>query len=298
METPLPTVPAGPPSPPPSGGSSLPPAPGRAAGSASVTVGQLFGRTLRTWARNALFLSLLGALGGLPMAVASYRMYSEVGLFPDPVAAGQDPFAANPLFTHWRTYLAGMLVTMLVWSVANAAAVHLAAQELRGEKVRRGAAMAAAFHRGPYVVALVALVSLATIATSCTLVVPFVLMTGWCASVPATVLEGLGPVRALARSWSLTRGHRWTLFLGFLLVTLPVAFVALALQSIGMAIVFAAGGRDALGPGRALAAAMFAYQVIASMLGIMTMVVCAVAHHRLHVVKEGGDPAALGRIFE
>ena len=232
------------------------------------------------------------------MAVVSFRIYSETGLLPDPVVAAQDPFAANPMVTHWRTYLAGWLVTLLAWSVANAAAVHAAAQALRGEKVRPGAALVAAFHRGPYVLGVLVLAWLGMLATSCTLVLPFILMVGWCASLPATVLEGTGPLRALARSWDLTRGHRWRLLGGLLLVMLPVMFVALALQAVTMAVLGFTGGSAAFGPGRTLATSMAAYQVIAGALGTVTMVACTVAHHRLRTVKEGGDPVTLGRVFE
>jgi hypothetical protein len=263
-----------------------------------VTVGYLVGTTFRTIGRNAPFIALLGALASLPMAVVSFRIYSEMGLFPDPVAAGRNPFAANPVFAHWRAYLAGSLVTMLVWSAANAGAVHASGQALRGERVRAGPALAAALHRGPYVLAVVVLAWLAMIAAACTLVFPFILMVAWCASVPSTVLEGTGPIRALARSWALTRGHRWRLFASFLIVMLAVSFAAIALQSAAMGIAVAAGGHDALGPGRALATAMSVYQVIAGMLGMATIVACTVAYHGLRKMKEGGDPAALGRIFE
>ncbi len=295
MEEPLPTIPAGPT--PPARWDSLPPEPGRAA-PRSPRPGELAGATFRTWGRNALLLSLLGALASLPMAAVTYRMYLDTGFFPDPALAAQDPFAANPVFAHWRSFLAGWLVTLLVWSAANAAAVHATAQALRGERVRRGAALAAAFHRGPYVVVIVLLSTAAALATACTVVVPFVLMVGWCAALPSAVLERTGPLRALARSWGLTRGHRWRLTAGLLLVLLPVGFAVVALQAAAMGIAFAAGGRDALGPGRTLAAAMSAYQVIAGALGMVSVVACTVAHHRLRTVKEGGDPDALASVFE
>jgi hypothetical protein len=296
VEQPLPTIPAGPP-PAPSGWSSIPPSPGRAP-PRSPTAGDLAGTTFRTFWRNAPLLLALGAVASLPMAAVTYRVYLDAGLFPDRLAAAQDPFAGDPVLAHWRLYLLGWLVAVLVWSAANAAAIHASAQALRGERVRPGRSLAAAFHRGPYVVAIVLLTTMAALATACTVVVPIVLMVGWCASLPSTVLEGRGPFGALARSWQLTRGHRWRLAAGFLMVLLPVAFGVVALQSAAMGIAFAAGGRAALGPGQPLALAMSLYQVIAGMLGMVSMVACAVAHHRLRVAKEGGDPVALGAIFD
>ena len=47
----------------------------------------------------------------------------------------------------------------------------------------------------------------------------------WVVAVPALLAEGIGPVRALRRSWHLTRGHWWRVF-GILLVVYLLAYVA------------------------------------------------------------------------
>jgi hypothetical protein len=182
--------------------------------------------------------------------------------------------------------------------VAQAAAVHATAQALRGERARIGPSLSAAFHRGPYVVGVMVLGWLAMVGTACTVVVPLLLMVAWCAALPAAVLEEVGPVRALARSWGLTRGHRWILTGGFLVLVLASMFAVLAVQSVAMGIAVWTGGQEALGPGRALGVAMAAYQVLAGMLGMVTIVGCGVAYHGLRTAKEGGDPRALAHVFE
>jgi hypothetical protein len=55
------------------------------------------------------------------------------------------------------------------------------------------------------------------------------LMVRWAVAVPAALAEGIGPVRALGRSWALTRGHWWRLFGILLIAYLLVAAVQGAL---------------------------------------------------------------------
>jgi hypothetical protein len=58
------------------------------------------------------------------------------------------------------------------------------------------------------------------------LIVPgLFLLTRWILVTPAVVLEGLGATEALRRSWSLVRGHGWTVF-GIILVTILLAAIA------------------------------------------------------------------------
>ncbi len=51
----------------------------------------------------------------------------------------------------------------------------------------------------------------------------------WVVAIPAMLAEGIGPVRALDRSWTLTRGHWWRLFGCLLLLYLLSSMVQAAL---------------------------------------------------------------------
>ena len=59
----------------------------------------------------------------------------------------------------------------------------------------------------------------------------------WIAALPSLVVEGLGPLQALRRSWDLTRGHAWRSFgyllllgiLGYVVTNMPSAAVQQAL---------------------------------------------------------------------
>ena len=265
----------------------------------SFSVGALVGRSFRIWGRHALLFAVVGGLGNVPAAFAVYLLYSRMPVMTDP---------AHPeeFFSQFQSMFSGMMrsfvlvwfLSLVVMSLVMAAVCQGASQALRNEPVRSGAMLSAAIHRAPYVVAVMILGMLAALATACTVVGPIFLMVCWCAAIPATVVERVGPIRAFGRSWQLSRGHRWQLFAGFAVLTLALAAAGGILQGISTASILAISGPESLQPGPALALPTAIYQVFAGMLGTITMVGLAVAHHGLRAAKEGGDPATLERIFE
>jgi hypothetical protein len=265
----------------------------------SFSVGALVGRSFRIWGRHALLFAVVGGLGNVPIALGVYLMYSRM-----PVMA--DPGRPEEFFSQFQSMFSGMMrsfvllwfVSMVVMSLVVAAVCHGASQALRNEPVRPGAMVSAAIHRAPYVLAVVILGMLAALATACTVVGPVFLLVCWCAAIPATVVERVGPIRAFGRSWELSRGHRWQLFAGFAVLTLALAAAGGILQGISTAAILAISGPQSLPPGPALALPSAVYQVFAGTLGTITTVGLAVAHHSLRVAKEGSDPVALARVFE
>ncbi len=301
MEEPLPTVPApGPGQPPGPPDWSRVQAPGPVKPS-SFGVGTLLSRSFRIWGRHVLAFAVVGALGSLPIALMMYWLYSRMPTLMAMDPARPQEFLAELTKNIGATVL-GWLVAMLAMALQMAAVCRGADQALHGERIRLGAMLGAAVHRGPYVLALFLLASLAWLATICTLVVPVLLVVAWCVSIPATVVEGVGPVQALGRSWGLTRGYRWHLFAGFVVLTLCVAGASMIIQSIWMAVQTAVSGpplvMDPFEAMRAMALPIAIQQVVAGMLGTLTPVGMAVAHHALRSAKEGGDPVALAQVFE
>lgn len=296
MDDPLPTIPApGPERPPGAWDWSRVPSPGGAPPS-SFGVGDLVGRSFRIWARHAFRFALLGGVAAVPMGILTYQLYLRMPFLARPDPALVDEFLSQ-LPRLMGSFVLGWLVSVVAMSIAMAAVCRGAAQALRGESVRAAAMLSAAVHRGPYVVAIMLLVTLAALATSCTIAFPVVLLVGWCASVPATVVEGASPIHALVRSWDLTRDHRWQLFAGFAVITACLVGAAMIFQGLS-ALVFRAVSGPNPDPVRELAVTAAAYQVFAGMLGTLTTVGLSVAHHRLRVVKEGGDPLTLSHVFE
>ncbi len=61
----------------------------------------------------------------------------------------------------------------------------------------------------------------------------------WVVGVPALLAEGIGPLKGLGRSWTLTRGNWWRLFGTLLLVYLLQAAISTALGALGLPLGFA-----------------------------------------------------------
>jgi hypothetical protein len=260
-------------------------------------VGYLIGRSFRTWARHALAFALMGGVGGVPMAYVMYLLYARM-----PAMVRADPSRAQEFLASFGkmmgTFVLGWLVSLVAMSLTMAAVCQGAAQVLRGERARPGAMAAAAIHRAPYVLAVVLLTTLATMATACTVVVPILLLVGWSAAIPATVVERAGPIRSLGRSWALSRGYRWRLFAGLAVIMVSMMAAGGVVQGVATAVIRAISGPSALEPGPAIALPMAIYQVFAGMLGTISTVSMAVAHHGLRTAKEGNDPVVLARVFE
>jgi membrane-anchored glycerophosphoryl diester phosphodiesterase (GDPDase) len=61
----------------------------------------------------------------------------------------------------------------------------------------------------------------------------------WGVAIPAMLAEGVGPIRALDRSWTLTRGHWWRLFGILLLMYLLTSFISGALGAFSLPLAIA-----------------------------------------------------------
>jgi len=76
------------------------------------------------------------------------------------------------------------------------------------------------------------------------LLIPLVvwILVRWSVAIPVMLVEGVGPTRALGRSWNLVRGHWWRLLAIFI-----VAYLLTSTISSGVGAL--AGGLAALLPG-------------------------------------------------
>jgi hypothetical protein len=115
------------------------------------------------------------------------------------------------------------------------------------------------------------------------------ILTKFSLTVPVIVIEGvMNPVRALGRSWSLTKGNSVRLFLFFLLLLLAFIVIAIVIGIAGAVVGFVAGE----------AATVFVSALInalTNMAGItLYLAVLAAVHRQL----SGGSPQALGETFE
>ena len=121
----------------------------------------------------------------------------------------------------------------------------------------------------------------------------FYVYLGWSVTLQAIVLEGLGPLRGLARSWSLTEGSRWRI----LAVTLVLSILVSILGSIPGVVVQLAG--DALIQARATpenlavilstTISLIAQTITQTIFGALTYIAMTVLYYELRVRKEAFD---------
>jgi hypothetical protein len=116
------------------------------------------------------------------------------------------------------------------------------------------------------------------------MVVASVLVVRWSLTLPACVVEGLGPVDSLRRSAELTKGHRWKVFGIILLVCTPLpaatAMLGAAMSSFDPALRYL--GQFILG--------------VAWITGFSC--VLTVIYHDLRVAKEGVDSGQIADVFD
>jgi hypothetical protein len=241
-------------------------APAQEVASTAFGTGRLIGRSFSIWFRGLPAFGLVGLACYAPMAAGIYLLYSRL---PD-LARGDVPPDQGRFWVGIAGFGVAWALSILLVAFELGAVSAGALQALRGEKVRLSAMLALGARRFLPMLGMSLLMGLAVLAATCALLVPaIILMCGWCAAAPALVVERLGPLRALRRSWALTRGRRWAVFAGFLVVVLCVTAVAMTI-----------------------------YQLVAGVLGTVTFVASAVAYHDLRQEKEGGDPAQLAKVFE
>lgn len=297
MESPLPTVPAPGPAGPqaPTDWSSVS-APGGGPRS-GFGVGVLLSRTFRTWWRDLPAFALFGVVASLPMAWGVYHLYGDLAelLVPDP---------SSPFANVARIYaqVGGLwFASFVLATIQVGAVVHGASRRLRGAKAGLGEMISVGLARSFAMFGMLFVALVATVGTACLVVPPFLLATGWAAAAPAVAVEGAGPIRALGRSWHLTRGHRWKIFGGVLLVYLAMFLVTSVLQGALTGASFSWPGAAASMTAddfRAMALPMGILQLAGGIVGSPLLVATAVVHHGLCLVKEGGDPVQLAEVFE
>jgi hypothetical protein len=271
------------------GAPPAPPPGGFAPASSTFNVGRLITETFSIWLKNAGWVIPLVLLFNAPVAVAMFRAYAR---FPsDP--AGQQLLRSS-------AFWAAMVINLLINPLELFAVVRAATRRLRGDAVTLGDLVGATARAYFPALALWILVLLAGLATGCTVYFPFMLLTAWSASLPAMDEEGLGPIQALRRSWQLTRGHRWQVFAGLLVVALIVrtaSFVLGAVLTVG--VVGMPGLTRGVGVGgQGLGAAQALSTLVESVGSSLVTTATAVAYHQLRQVLEGPAVAHLRRVFE
>lgn len=243
--------------------------------SRELTAGSLALTAVSVWWRHLFKFAGLSLLALLPTMAAGIAAIVAISAAGDHASASWSPFLTTALG----------VVMIFSWTVLQLGGLTLGAvQHLTGHPVRFGAMVATTLRRAPAVLGAAFLTYAMVLLGTALLVVPGAIVA--CAlsvSLPAAVMERVGPLRALKRSWELTRGSRDTLFLAGLVLGVPVFVVSLAAQA----------GTTLFGP-----LAPLALLAIQALVTPLPMLLAAVAYHGLRVAREGSATEDLAKIFE
>jgi uncharacterized membrane protein len=166
--------------------------------------------------------------------------------------------------------------------------------ELRGERVSFGAMLETGLRRGLPVVVVAVVAWLGMMFAMFFLVFPAVMLgCAWAATVPAAVVERLGPFAALGRSAALTNGYRWKVFGTFAALFGIVWGLSMIVQLGASAVALLA-----LSPDRAPLGTLVVSQLGNALFSCIPSVGCAVVYHDLRAAREGLDGSQLASVFE
>jgi hypothetical protein len=244
-----------------------------------VTAGRLLRQTISVWRRNIFkFTALLvvtvipGLMVGVGIPLVLFRQ-----------ASGRPEFAKLGLVV--VLLFVPLMVAALAIQVA--ALTYGAAQQLAGRPVRFGAMLAAGFRRALPVMVAGFIGLIGCLLGTIVLIVPGIIV--GCAlsvTVPAVVMEKMGPIAALDRSWDLTDGYRFRFFIAYFVLSLAGFAVNLVVQ---FAAVFA---------GRAAPLVILLFMFLYVPLLSLQMLLPAVTYHELRIAKEGIGTEELAKVFE
>jgi hypothetical protein len=259
------------------------------------SVGGVIGRTFSTWSRNLVTFVLLSMITTAPNFVFSlWTQYMRFGGYPsfEQMTTVGGPMGIRPGAppgAYWSVIIAVVIVTFVLMLVQMSALTYGAIQHLAGRRVSMGALVGAGFRRSWPVFATGFVAGLLVLLGFILLVVPGIIVAcAVVAAVPAVVAERIGPGEAVKRSFALTKGRRFGIFVAYLVMFL-VAWTAS---------MFAGFLPLALGGGTAsLVGAFIGFLLTAATTPLWTLFP-AVAYHDLRVEKEGVDTTELARVFE
>lgn len=184
-------------------------------------------------------------------------------------------------------WLLAMILMLAMTALATAATTYVVSEAYLGRTLGAGEALRRSLPLLGQVVVLSFVSSLLGGLGMLLLLIPgIIIVCGLAVSTPALVLESHDAMRALGRSWSLTRGFRGRMFLLLLVVGVIVFIPSVGITMIAM--VF--GGFSAAG---ATSGSLIAVTVASGLVRILIypIIYCAltVAYYDLRVRKEGFD---------
>lgn len=238
----------------------------------TVTIGDIVGKTFSTWRRNFLSFTTLSLICNSPVILIHVLYYVN----ERPVSE----FSADSIGL--------MLLGMFLGIVLTGALTYGVLQSLSGQPASIGASVGKGFKRLVPVFLVTLLFTFCFAAGLVLLFVPgIIVFCGLCLSVPVVVMEKVGPITALQRSWVLTRGQRGRIFASVMLLYIIVGtFAMLAIAPWYIV----RGPTDPL--------ATLANAVFTALLGPLGSITPAILYFLIRSNKEGGQLDQLAAVFE
>jgi hypothetical protein len=232
-------------------------------------LGSVISRSASMLRRRFLSFFVVGLIASWPILLQASMLTAE--------AADQ----RAPSYLLWLLFI--LVLLMVFTTIGQAIVVHAAFQDMRRGPVRLVESLNVALQRFWPLMGL-ALAGLLTMVGLALMIVPGLLFsTLWFVSLPACIVEQLGPWISLYRSRELTRGHRWKV-LG-LMVFLMIGSSA----------------SSAVAPWVTETSALLAVVGALMWNGIwiaFTAIITIVTYHDLRVVKEGTDIEPIAVVFD
>ncbi len=208
---------------------------------------------------------------------------TSVPLVLDIYVASRGGLVAAP-----AAWVATMILTVVMTALATAATTYVVSEAYLGRPLGTGDALRRALPLlGQVIVLSFVSTFLAGLGLVLLIVPGIIIACGLGVATPALVLESHDAMKALGRSWSLTRGFRGKMFLLFL-----VLGIIIIIPSMGVTMIALLFSRGTPGPGD-VSAAVIGATVASGLVRILVypIIYCTltVAYYDLRVRKEGFD---------
>jgi hypothetical protein len=237
-------------------------------------VGRVLSRTFSVLSRNLLPFCLVTVIAALPNL-----------LIFAPGAQGFGPATLTPGASAVRLVL-GFGLAMMLNALSQAIVLYGAFEDMRGQPVHLMESLRIGLRRFFPVLGVAIGVAVLTGLAAILLFFPaFIVATMLLVSMPACVVEQLGPGKSMSRSKQLTKGHRWKIF-GLWLLAM---FVAGILQSVLIGLAGLIGGPIL---------ALIVFLAWSAFFGAFYAIMVVVIYHDLRVTKEGVDTDQIAAVFD
>ena len=174
------------------------------------SIGAVFARCLRTYRRRFVPFVLVAFAAAVPLEIGLIMAFAAM--------VTRYKILSNPVeFRSFVAPAAGMLI-YLAFYLAQSALFSGAYRDMSGDAPALGRSVRDGLVRLPIVVAAVIVSWLAVGIGWVALAIPgIIIFTMTAITVPACVIERLGPLAAMSRSIALTKGHRWRILAIYLI---------------------------------------------------------------------------------